>query len=71
MKQLYEIRLRRDFFEACNKWVKCQGLSVDIKILSHVGLCAPAGGYIHVLNHEKNGIKSDFKDICLKLATNE
>ena len=28
-------------------------------------------GYIHVLNHIKNCIKSDFKDICLKLATNE
>ena len=28
-------------------------------------------GYIHVLNHEKNRIKSDFKDIFFKLATNE
>ena len=28
-------------------------------------------GYIHVLNHEKNCIKSDFKDIVLKVATNE
>ena len=28
-------------------------------------------GYIHVLNHEKNGIKSDFKGISLKLATDE
>ena len=27
-------------------------------------------GYIHVLNHEKNCIKSDFKEISLKLATN-
>ena len=27
-------------------------------------------GYIHVLNHEKKCIKSDFKDISLKLATN-
>ena len=26
--------------------------------------------YIHVLNHEKNCIKSDFKEISLKLATN-
>ena len=26
--------------------------------------------YIHALNHEK-GIKPDFKEICLKLATNE
>ena len=27
--------------------------------------------YIHVLNHEKKCIKSDFKNIFLKLATNE
>ena len=27
-------------------------------------------GYIHVLNHENNCIKSDFKEISLKLATN-
>ena len=27
--------------------------------------------YIHVLNHEKICIKSDFKDIFFKLATNE
>ena len=27
-------------------------------------------GYIHVLNHEKKCIKSDFKAISLKLATN-
>ena len=26
--------------------------------------------YIHVLNYEKNGIKSNFKEISLKLATN-
>ena len=35
---MYKIRLQRDFFETCNKWVKWQGLSVDIKILS------PGGG---------------------------
>ena len=28
-------------------------------------------GYIYELNHEKHCIKSDFKDIFLKLATNE
>ena len=27
-------------------------------------------GYIHVLNHEQNCIKSDFKEMSLKLATN-
>ena len=33
-------------------------------------LCPLPQGYIHVLNHEKNCIKSDFKEISLKLATN-
>ena len=34
-------------------------------------VCLLPWGYIHVLNHEKNCIKSDFKDIVWKLATNE
>ena len=33
-------------------------------------ICPLPQGYIHMLNHEKNGIKSDFKEISLKLATN-
>ena len=33
-------------------------------------VCPQPQGYIHVLNHEKNCIKSDFKEISLKLATN-
>ena len=33
-------------------------------------VCPLLWGYIHVLNHEKNCIKSDFKEISLKLATN-
>ena len=53
-KKLYKIRLHRDFFETCNKWLKWQDISVDIKILSP-GVCLPLPrGYIHVLNHEKN-----------------
>ena len=32
-------------------------------------VCPMPRGYIHVLNHEKNCIKSDFKEISLKLAT--
>ena len=35
------------------------------------GLSAVSRGCIHVLNDEKKCIKSDFKDIFLKLATNE
>ena len=34
-------------------------------------ICPLTRGYIHVLNHEKNCIKSDFKEVSLKLATNE
>ena len=48
----------------------------DKKFLLTSKLC-PLGGFtllprgcIHVLNHEKNCIKSDFKEISLKLATN-
>ena len=33
-------------------------------------VCALPRGYIHVFNQEKNYIKSDFKEISLKLATN-
>ena len=33
-------------------------------------VCPLPRGYIHVLNHEKKCIKSDFKAISLKLATN-
>ena len=34
-------------------------------------LSASARGYIHVEKHEKRCIKSDFKEIVLKLATTE
>ena len=33
-------------------------------------VCPLPWGYIHILNHEKKCIKSDFKEISLKLATN-
>ena len=33
-------------------------------------LCSLPWGYIHVFNNEKNCIKSDFKEIVKKLATN-
>ena len=33
-------------------------------------VCPLPRGYIHVLNHEKNCIKWDLKEISLKLATN-
>ena len=33
-------------------------------------VCLLPRGYIHVINHEKKCIKSDFKEISLKRATN-
>ena len=33
-------------------------------------ICTLPRGYVHVLNPEKNCLKSDFKEISLKLATN-
>ena len=33
-------------------------------------VCPLPWGYIHALNREKKCIKSDFKEISLKLATN-
>ena len=42
----------------------------DKKFLLTSKLCPLGASYIHVLNHEKNCIKSDFKEISLKLATN-
>ena len=49
--------------------MKWQGISVDIKFLSPGGCLPLPRGCIHVLNHEKNCIKSDFKEIFFKLAT--
>ena len=63
MKNVYKIRLKRDCFETCSKWMKWQDISVDIKILIPGGCLPLPRGYIHVLNHEKKCIKSDFKDI--------
>ena len=34
-------------------------------------VCPLPRGYIHVLNHEKHYIKSDFKDFLFKLTTSE
>ena len=47
-----------NFMGRSGKW---QDISVDIKTLSPVGCLPLPWVYIHVLTHEKNGIKSDFK----------
>ena len=52
---LYKIRLWKDFFETCNKWMKWQDVSVNIKTLSLWGC----------------HIKADLKEIFSKLATND
>ena len=74
IKNVYKIRFRRDHFETCNIWAQRKGLSAVIKILSPM-CCQPR--YLHVEKHEKKKkkkkkkcIKSDFKEIVLKLATN-
>ena len=58
--------------------MKWQNISVDIKTLSPGGclpllwgLSGPALGLYTCINSWKNCIKSDFKDIFFKLATNE
>ena len=58
----------RLWFETSNRrWPKWQEVSVDIKTLSPGGCMPPVSGlYIHVSNHEKNCIKSDFKEIFFK-----
>ena len=62
-KNLYKIRLQRDLFETCNKWLKWQDVSVYTKISSPGGCLPLPRGYIHALNHEFFFIKSDFKEI--------
>ena len=65
-KKLYKISLQRHYFETCNKWMKWQDISVDIKTLPR--------GHIHVYMYKimkKICIKSDFKEIFLKLIAND
>ena len=70
IKNGYKIRFRRDHFETCNIWAKRKGLSVVIKILFSV-CCLPPPGAIYMWKNMKiTCIKSDFKGIVLKLATN-
>ena len=67
-KQWYKIRLLRDFFETGNKWLKWQDVPVDIKISSPKGLSAPAPRLYTCIKSWKICIKSDFKEIFLKLV---
>ena len=47
-----------------------QKFLLTLKLCLLEAVCQLPRGYIHVLNHETNCVKSDFKDIFLKLATN-
>ena len=69
-KIMYKIRLQRYFFETCNKWSKWQGFSVDIGFCPERIVCPCPGAIYLWRNIKKMCIKSDFKEICLKLATN-
>ena len=73
IKNVYKIRFRRDHFETCNIWAKRKGLSVVIKIFlvsSKFQMdCLPVAIYIW-WNMKKMYIKSDFKAIFFKPATN-
>ena len=70
-KKMYKIRLRRDFFETYNKWPKWQDVPIDIKISSQGG-CQPLLRAIFMYKIiKKKYIKSDFKEIFLKLVAND
>ena len=43
---------------------------LTLKLYPLGAVCTLPRGYIHVLNHETICVKSDFKEISLKLATN-
>ena len=58
------------WFETSSRWPKWQEVLLTSKHFPLGGCMPTAPGYIHVLNHEKNCIKSDFKEISSKLATN-
>ena len=47
IKNVYQIRFRRDHFETCNLWAKGKGLSVVIKFLYPMG-CLPLPGAIYM-----------------------
>ena len=56
--------------ETYSQWPEWQKVYVYIKILPPKGLSAPAQGLYTCIKNEKLCIKSDFKDIFFKLATN-
>ena len=60
----------RLWFETRNRWQKWQEVSVDIKTVSPEGCMPPAPGLYACIKFWKKCIKSYFREISLKLATN-
>ena len=60
----------RLWFETSNKWPKWKEGSLDIKTLSPGRCMPPAPGLYTCIKSWKKCIKSDLKEISLKLATN-
>ena len=56
--------------ETCSKWPEWHEVYVYIKILTPGGCLPLPWGYIHVQKQAKMFIKSDFKEIFLKLTLN-
>ena len=60
---IYDLKLATD--------VRSDKKFLLISTLCPLGAVCPMPlGYIHVLNHDKKWIKTDFKEISLKLETN-
>ena len=68
---MYKIRLQRDFFETCDNGKSDKVFLLTSKFWS-LGAVRPYLGAIYMYSiMKKKCIKSDFKDIYLKLASNE
>ena len=70
IKKVYKIRFRRDYFETCNIWAKRKAFLLSSKICPQWSVCPCPGLYIYEETWKKMYIKSDFKAICFKPATN-
>ena len=71
-KNMYKIRLYRDFLKLATNGQSDKTFLLASKFCLHwvVWSTPTLGLYIYVLKHGKLCIKSDFKEIFLKLATN-
>ena len=70
VKQQNFQKLLSSMTETSNRWLKWQEVFVDIKTMSPGGCMPPARWLYTCIKSWKNCIKSDFKEISLKIATN-